>query len=138
MMDPGASEAAATARESYERCLAAPDFVDAFYNRLFELCPEAKPRFAQTDFDRQNKLIRHAFGLLLSFPTEPEGEPTILTRLAERHNRQDLGVDPSFYPPFLESLIDTARSYDPMFNPSVERAWRTTLGPGIAYMLSRF
>lgn len=137
-MDPGAAEAAATARDSYERSLAAPDFVDAFYQRLFERCPEAKPRFAQTDFDRQKKLIHHAFGLLLSFPTGAEGEPTILTRLAERHSRRDLGIDPSFYPPFLESLVDTLRSYDPMFSPEVERAWRMTLSKGVAYMQSRF
>lgn len=137
-MEQGAPEAAATARASYERCLAAPDFFDAFYRRLFELCPEARLRFANTDFVKQNKLLRHAFGLLLSFPTEPDGEPTILSRIAERHGRGDLGIDASFYPPFVESLIDTVKERDPMFAPAIEQAWRTTLGVGIAYMLSRY
>ena len=137
-METGAPEAAAVARASYARCVGAPDFIGAFYDRLFELCPEAKPRFAETNFERQNKLLRHAFGLLLSFPTEPTGEPTILSRIAEQHSRRVLGIDPSLYPPFLESLIDTVKRYDPMFTPEVERAWRTTLEVGVAYMLSRY
>jgi hypothetical protein len=49
-----------------------------------------------------------------------------------------LGIDASFYPPFLESLIDTVKERDPMFAPAVEQAWRTTIGHGIAYMLSRY
>src|SRR2546430_8647779 len=58
------------------------------YTTLFR--SEAKPRFARTDFERQNKLLRHAFSLLLLFPNEPRTEPGLLTRVAERHSRRDL------------------------------------------------
>lgn len=137
-MDAGVQEAMTEARASYDRCGQAPRFVDDFYARLFEVLPEARARFAQTDFDRQRRLLRHAIGLLLNFPAEHGGEPNILSRLAERHSRRDLGIDPSFYPPFLESLIDTVKRHDPACTPAVEQAWRTTLAKGFAYMQSRY
>jgi hemoglobin-like flavoprotein len=137
-METGVRETMAIARASYERCSASPDFISALYARFFELRPEAKPLFANTAFERQHKLLRHAIGLLLNFPGQPEGEPNILARVAEGHSRRELGIDPSHYPPFLESLIDTVQRYDPEFTPAVEQAWRATLAPGFAYMQSRY
>ena len=40
-------------------------------------------------------------------------QPTILARVAERHSRRDLGVDPSLYPPFIDALIDTVQRLRP-------------------------
>ena len=137
-METGLQEAIAVARASYQRAAGAPDFFTAFYDRLFEVRSDTRQLFARTEFERQNKLLRHAIGLLLSFPEEPDGEPTILTRIAERHSRHDLAIDPSFYPPFLESLLDTIKRRDPEFTPAVEQAWRTTLAKGFAYMQSRY
>ena len=137
-MDAELREAMAEARASYDRCAQVPRFVDDFYARLFEVLPEARARFAETDFDRQRKLLRHAIGLLLSFPAERASEPNILSRLAERHSRKDLAIEPSFYGPFLESLVDTVKRHDPACTPAVEQAWRGTLAQGFAYMQSRY
>ncbi len=137
-MEGAQKEAMAVARASYQRAAVAPDFFAAFYARFFEVRPETRQLFARTEFERQHRLLRHAIGLLLSFPEEPDGEPTILTRLAERHSRRDLGIEPSLYPPFLESLIDTIKRCDPQFTPVVEQAWRTTLAKGLAYMQSHY
>ena len=130
--------AADLARASYQRCAAAPEFLSAFYQHFFQACPEAEPRFAHTDFERQHRLLTHAIGLLLSFPTQPPTEPTILTRLAERHSRRDMAVPPSFYAPFIDSLIATVAQYDPECTPEVEQAWRTTVAAGVEYMKARF
>ncbi len=137
-METGLQDAMAVARASYQRAAGAPDFFTAFYERLFEIRPDARQLFARTEFERQHKLLRHAVGLLLSFPEQPDGEPNILTRIAERHSRRDLAIDPSLYPPFLESLLDTIKRCDPEFTPAVEHAWRTTLAKGFAYMQSRY
>lgn len=137
-MDKDLQEASAVSRASYQRAALAPDFFTAFYDRLFEVRPDTRQLFARTEFERQHKLLRHAIGLLLSFPEQPDGEPTILTRIAERHGRRDLAIDPSLYPPFLESLLDTIKRCDPAFTPAVEHAWRTTLAKGFAYMQSRY
>lgn len=137
-MEAGLREAMALARSSYQRASASPQFFPSFYERFFEVRPETRRLFAKTEFERQHKLLRHAIGLLLSFPEDPDGEPTILSRLAERHSRRDLDIDPSLYPPFLESLIDTIKRCDPKFTPAVEEAWRATLAKGLAYMQSRY
>src|SRR5881296_1278089 len=76
----------AVARESFNRCCAAGDFSPCFYRNFFRACPEAAPLFARTDFQRQHKLLQHAIGLLLAFPSQPHTEPTILTRVADRHS----------------------------------------------------
>jgi hemoglobin-like flavoprotein len=137
-VESGLQESVAVARSSYQRAAGAPDFFVAFYDRLFEVRPDTRQLFARTEFERQHRLLRHAIGLLLSFPEERDGEPTILTRIAERHSRRELAIDPSLYPPFLECLLDTIKRCDPEFTAAVERAWRTTLAKGFAYMQSRY
>jgi len=130
--------AAEAAKASYARCCEEENFFSTFYERFFAACPPARALFAATDFARQHKLLRHAIGTLLIFGHQPESDPNLLTRIAVRHSRKELGVDPAWYPLFLDSLIDTVRTYDPRFGPGVEAAWRTATAKGIAYMQSRY
>ncbi len=127
----------ALAKASYDRCCKAPDFLQAFYRNFLTACPEAAPRFAHTDFDQQIKLLRHAIGLLLIYPAQPIKEPTLLARVAERHSRRDLDIDPALYRPFIETLIHTVKQYDGECTPAVEAAWRETVAPGVEYMRSK-
>ena len=131
-------ELMAEAKASYDRCCAIPDFFALFYRNLFAANPETTAMFARTDFATQQKLLKHAFGLLLIFPNQPDGEPTILARIAERHSRRGLAVAPSLYPAFIDALIDTVRQCDPRFTPAVEAAWRRTVQKGVAYMQARY
>ena len=128
----------AVAKASYDKCCAIPGFFEAFYKKFLEACPPARPMFANTDFERQHRLLRHAVGVLLTFPNEPRSEPTLLSHLAERHSRRHLDVHPSLYRPFVDSLIATVREYDAEFDPAIETAWRTTLALGVEYMQSRY
>jgi hemoglobin-like flavoprotein len=127
----------ALAKASYDRCCRAPDFLQAFYRNFLTACPEAAPRFAKTDFEQQIKLLRHAIGLLLIFPNQPPKEPSLLARLAERHSRRDLNIDPALYGPFVEALIATVKQYDGRCTSAVEAAWRETVAPGVAYMKAK-
>lgn len=130
-------ETMALAKASYDRCCQAPDFLETFYRNFFAACPDAVPRFAGTSFDQQAKLLRHAIGLLLIFPNQPNKEPTVLSRLAERHSRRELNIEPAFYGPFIDALIDTVKQFDGKCTATVEAAWRETVAPGVAYMKSR-
>ena len=129
--------AVALAKASYQRCQEVPGFFEAFYQRFFDACPAARPMFAKTDFSRQHKLLQHAIGLLLGFDQQRAGESNLLSRVAERHGRNDLKVHPSHYQPFVESLIQTARAVDPQFTVETEVAWREGIAGGIAYMKSK-
>jgi hemoglobin-like flavoprotein len=135
---PAGGEVIATARASFQRCLATPTFLAEIYRHLFRRLPAAEPMFAQTDFTRQHRLLQHAIGLLLSYPAQAETTPQLLDRVAERHNRKHLDISPDKYGPFVESLLDSVRGHDPEFSPEVEAAWRTTLAPGVAFMQSKY
>lgn len=136
---PGVSpDASSQARASYQRCCAVADFFACFYRNFFRACPEAEPRFAQTDFERQHKLLQHAIGLLLSFAHQPAENPALLKRVAERHSRRDLDIPPAMYPPFVDALIQTVREHDAQFSAETERAWRQSLASGVAYMQGRY
>jgi len=127
------------AKASYERCCAEPDFIPSFYRNFFAACPDVKPLFAKTDFRRQHNLLRHALSLLLLFPNKPEAEArSLLRRVAERHGRKDLAIDPSFYAPFVDTLVTTVKQHDPEFSPEIEAAWRNTVAKGVDYMISKY
>jgi eukaryotic-like serine/threonine-protein kinase len=126
------------AQASYARCCDVPDFFSKFYAELFATCPAARPMFASTDFERQHRLVKHGIGLLINYNHESDGEPNILTRVAERHRRGDLGVHPSMYRFFVESFITVARQHDPHFDAATEAAWRTATAKGIEYMGSKY
>jgi hemoglobin-like flavoprotein len=131
--DP-AIESVLVAEESYRRCGGEP-FFQAFYKRLLESDPTIPPKFAATDFDRQSRLLQHGIGLLLIFAKRPN--PTLLSRIAERHASHDLDIAPAMYPHFVESLLATVREYDPRCTSDVEEAWRAAVAPGIAHMAGR-
>lgn len=92
--------------------------------------------FANTDFERQHKLLQHAIGLLLSFHAGDQ-EPNLLTRVAERHGRTALKIDPAHYGAFVDTLVDTVRQFDSQFTPETADAWREATSAGIAYMRSK-
>ena len=131
------SATTATAKASYDRCCKSPDFLHTFYRNFIAGSPAAGPLFAHTDFDQQTRLLRHAIGLLLVFPTQPSNEPALLARVAERHSRRGLNIDPSLYRPFIDTLIETVKRFDPECTPAVEAAWRATVAPGVEYMKSK-
>lgn len=134
-------ESIRAAKASFDRCSASPDFITTFYRHFFAACPDAKPLFAKTDFERQIRLVRDAIGLLLIAPflgTDPDAAPTLLSRVAERHSRRQLGIEPRFYPPFVDSLIVTVKEFDPEYSAAIENAWRAAIAKGVAYMQSRY
>jgi hemoglobin-like flavoprotein len=92
--------------------------------------------FATTEFPKQYKLLQHGLGLLLSYANRVDD--TLLDRIAARHSSSGIGVPPEMYSLFTDSLLATVRELDPECTPDVERAWREALGPGIAFMQSRY
>jgi hemoglobin-like flavoprotein len=128
------SQATEITRASFSRCVERPGFFAAFYRNFFAALPEAEPLFARTDLAKQHKLIEHAIKILLIFPPQEDGEPTLLTRLAKKHGTAELGIDPAWYAPFLDSLVFTASQFDPEFTRETGAAWRESLQPGMDYM----
>ena len=122
--------------ESYARCFESPGFLDTFYQHLLESSPAIPPMFSQTDFERQHKVLQHGLGVLLIYAKREN--PALLQRIADRHNRDDVDVDPSLYPFFVESLLSAVRKHDSQADPDLEEAWRAVLAPGIEFMKDQY
>jgi hemoglobin-like flavoprotein len=124
------------AEESYRRCSAVPGFFADFYDLLLASDARIPPMFAKTKFERQHKLLQHGLGLLLIYAKRPN--PALLERIAVRHSRADVGVEPELYPRFVEALVQAVERCDPEFGPEVADAWRRAAEPGIAFMQAKF
>lgn len=120
------------AQASYERCRRSEGFLADFYKDFLARDPAIPPLFARTDFDRQQRLLQHALGLLMSFARRPN--PHLLERIATRHGPGDLDIPAGHYPLFVDALVSAVRRHDGEFAPAVEEAWRSALAPGIRYM----
>ncbi len=118
------------AQASYSRCLEAPNFFRAFYDRFLASDPAIPPYFADTSFERQDRLLQHGISLLLIYARRPN--PALLERITERHGPRDLDIPARLYPLFLQSFLATVTEFDPGYSAEVEAAWRSALAPGFA------
>ena len=123
---------------SFRRILAEGGFATTFYNTLFEADASVAALFADTDFEVQKPLLRRAVEVMIRVGTGDEGARADIERLAARHARDELNIDPSAYALWLDVLCQTLRRHDREFGPDLERAWRARMQVGIDVMKSRY
>ena len=129
-----------TFRDSLKRCLAAPDFLLDFYGLFMDSSDEVREKFAETDFNRQTRVLADSLWAMSVAAQGKAGSPAwgSLPRLGDMHSRENLDIRPELYDDWLDCLLEAARRHDASFSPGVERAWRETLAVGIALMRSRY
>ena len=112
-------------------------FFDAFYDRFISDSPEVAKHFSRTDMDKQKMMLKKSFYSLFTFYTTNNSDD-YLERIAKRHGKNELDVDPKLYDLWLENLVDTVKEFDPEFDKDVELAWRLVLCSGITYMKFKY
>ena len=125
---------------SLKRCLAAPGFLDAFYERFLGSSEEVREKFRNTDMKRQARVLEDSLYVVAN---AAQGEEKSLARgalpaLAARHDRRGLDIRPGLYDLWIDCIVATAQTHDPQFDPAIERAWRDTLVTGADYMRQRY
>jgi hemoglobin-like flavoprotein len=125
---------------SLTRCLAAPAFLEGFYDRFVGSSEEVREKFRGVDLKRQVRMLQDSLYVSAVAVQGEEGSPArgALPWLAARHSRQDLDIRPELYDLWIACLIETARAHDPQFGPEVESAWRETLTLVADYMKERY
>jgi hemoglobin-like flavoprotein len=125
---------------SFGRCRASAGFLEAFYERFVASSQEVRAKFAGTDMKRQVRMLEDSLFVVAVAVQGEEGSPARgdLPRIAARHSRNDLDIQPQLYDLFLECLIASVRTHDPQFTGEVEAAWRETMAFGIDYMRARY
>jgi len=128
----------ATFEASIGRCLAAGDFVRAFYVRFLRSSPDVARRFEHTDFEKQHRMLKNSLYSMAIFAMDLPDGVAHLEWIAERHSRRGLDIAPELYALWLDTLVQTARDFDAEFDDGVELAWRSLLGAGIARMVEAY
>jgi hemoglobin-like flavoprotein len=111
-----------------------PDrFFSRFYDRFVPSSPVVTALFEGVDMKRQRKILEASLAYMSEFAafltkTEP------LERLAERHSRREIDVDPALYEVWLDMLVETVKEFDSEYTEDVGLAWRVVMSPGIAFM----
>jgi hemoglobin-like flavoprotein len=125
---------------SLKRCLAQPNFLLDFYGIFMGSSDEVREKFANTNFERQTRVLAESLWTMAVAAQAPKESPAWgdLPRLAAFHSRQNLDIRPELYDSWLDCLIQAARRHDHLFSPELEQAWRKTLGVGIEYMRSKY
>lgn len=125
---------------SLRRCLARPEFLERFYEIFLASSPAVKAKFAETDFERQKRVLRQSFMVIEVCAESPPGSPawSALEDVAVAHDRHHRDIPPEMYDQWLESLVQTVRDVDPEVTDEVETAWRQMLASAIAYMRAAY
>jgi hemoglobin-like flavoprotein len=126
-------------RNSYNRAIRAKDFPMYFYEHLFFLHPELKVKFAQTDFEHQNKALMHGMDFLIGFLGKNDvNARKQLTRIAVSHSHNGLNIHPHSYYYWIEALIMTARKTDVLWTEGMEYYWREVINFPVSFIISQY
>lgn len=130
--------------ESYERVIGLRGggpgrdrFFDRFYELFTDASEEVREKFANTDMERQRRMLRQSLAYLVNYYASHNVDEFLL-RIAVRHSRADLDIRPGLYDLWMEKLLETVAEFDRQFDEDVARGWRQVLAPGIAYMRSMY
>ncbi len=123
--------------QSYERVLDVhvndQDIFDAFYEHFINASEEVKEKFADTDMDRQKRMLKKSFYSLLVFYASNTADE-YLKKMAEKHSKKGVDIPAHLYDLWMDSLVATVARFDPLFDEEIGLAWRLVLSSGITYM----
>jgi hemoglobin-like flavoprotein len=127
------------ARDSLSRCIQDPGFLDRFYRLFIDSSEDIRKKFEKTDFARQKKMLQDSLYVMLVAAGATSGFAyKELSKLADRHSRQQLGIDPAWYDIWLRCLLQAVSEHDPEYRPELDDAWRESLRDGIELMKTRY
>ncbi|GMQ48640.1 globin [Vibrio sp. 10N] len=119
--------------ESYQRCAIDKEFLEDFLCDFCDKNPRFQERFEQVDIESQAKMLKASIILIYNAKGNVSVRSTV-TNLAVRHKEMNLNISEYEFYLWVDSLISTVATHDPIFNQSIENAWRETLKSGLAIM----
>jgi hemoglobin-like flavoprotein len=103
------------------------DVVERFYALFMDIHPDIRPRFVNTDFGSQKKLLRQSIGLaILHARNNPVGRIGI-NRLARSHSKSGLNIPPALYAYWKRSFLQAVAEFDSQFSDGLKAGWDRVL-----------
>jgi hemoglobin-like flavoprotein len=121
--------------ESFERYVNNPFFLDSFYELFLSSSDEVRLMFKDTEMEIQKVMLATSMAYMTA---AYNSKSDLLSKIADKHNKNNLNINPHLYPLWLDSLIAAAKSIEPLFDMDTEKLWRKIMQPGIDHMISRY
>ena len=137
MRTPG-SFAGDEVRQSFDRCEAAGDFAETFYEAFMSASPAIAPFFAKTEFARQRTLLRDSVYLMVTQDVSDPEMRALLKKLGALHSRAGRNIAPMLYELWLDSICKTVKALDPEWTQSLEDHWRVRLRAGMQIIMAAY
>jgi hemoglobin-like flavoprotein len=126
-------------RESLDRCVENPVFLDRFYEVFLASSPKVREKFAHTNFTRQKVALQWSLRGMVSLTMGADAEMEAhLGEVAEEHSREKLGIGAELYDLWLDSLLQTVKECDPQCDEELLASWESVMQVGIRYFLARY
>jgi hemoglobin-like flavoprotein len=121
--------------DSFDRSMKDPHFFDKFYTLFLSKSPEIAALFANTDFVKQQQLLKATVALMVRKAAGHGDTSRVVTRIAESHGKHGYQIAEHLYALWLDSLCETVVKSDPQYSPSIGESWRRHMQAGIDMIL---
>jgi hemoglobin-like flavoprotein len=127
-------------RQSLSRSLDAGGLGERFYELFLASSPDAKAKFANTDFERQRRVLEDGLYVVTLAAEGRPGSPPVLEldRLARRHGRAELDIRLELYEIWTQCLLEALEEKDPEFSEEVASAWKEVLAAATRRMADAY
>ncbi len=119
---------------SYGRCIRSDGFLDTFYGILGQSHPDLPPLFVNTDFTKQNQLVRGGLIMVIMFYRGASASRQAVELIRRSHSKSQLNIKPELYVYWVDALMEAVKRHDPEYTPELEEQWRMVIAPGINYI----
>ncbi|MCF4175362.1 MULTISPECIES: globin [Vibrio] len=119
--------------DSYQRCRIGTEFMTDFLTIFCDANPRFLERFDGVDVEKQARMLKASLVLIQNTSTTTSIREAI-RKLATKHKEMRLDISENELDMWVDSLLATVEIHDPLYDESIELAWRNVLNLGIEIM----
>lgn len=117
--------------DSFERCVANPNFFIRFYALFLDSSPQVKELFKGTDLKKQARIVKKTLYSLTMASVGTAEALQEIKQIGRSHGRDGMRISTELYDLWLVCLLQTVKEFDRNWTPEVEASWRKMLEPHI-------
>ncbi len=121
---------------SFEACVGQAEFLKRFYEIFIESSPEVRAKFKDTDFVKQNRVLKKSLLRLTMAAAGTASAGEEIASLGRQHGREGLRIGADLYDLWLDCLLRAVSEFDPKWSPEVGDSWRKMFGRYISILKS--
>ena len=125
-------------QRSFARCWRTGDVLGRFYENFFDSHPDIRPKFINTNLDKQKQLLQQSVNLAILFADDVSYAKNGIGRIRKTHSKSNLNIPPNLYPYWKKSLIDAISEFDPEFTSQLAKEWDRVLQQTIDYVIEGY